>query len=239
MWLSRRADTSDDGSDISDNTRDLIRARLAVIQYKKRQLDKSKKPNIKAFFLQWSETVKKRKKLIISKSTPQENNIVLNTENITEIKENGTIAKSPRLPIFSGGTSQNSPQKHLTDNFNARKPANQRTVHVASVTSNSTIIVAKGRPVSSRPHILSSSSQTNTPALVIEQTHTNISAPPMDQKQTNTSAPPIEQPQTSEPATPFEQKQETTSATSEQKQTSKTAQLENITEIARPPDISS
>ena len=176
MFFDKRA-TSDDASDISDNTRDLIRARLALIQIQKRRMSKPKGPNIRGILRRWYENVKIRKKtrdeVLNSKRPVGDTKIVV--EPGIELNENTATARSARSPIFEGGSSPVTKAKLQihSSTTNGRKPGSlQHTTavinnsaslqHAPVVVSNS--VVTKGRPVSSKPHILTQPSPLHMPA---------------------------------------------------------------------------
>lgn len=179
MCLTRRT-IADDASDVSENTRNLIRTRLALIQLRKKDLEKSQIANIGVFFRRWSEKVKNRKKK--RQKLPKTAKLVLTVENITEVKENKTSPRSVRLPIFSG--PQNDARKSVKDIANGRKPAKVEN-NSPAMGNPVPSISAMDRPISSSPHILSSS-PVDTSVLSSENKQTSKTV----QIQANSSEPP-------------------------------------------------
>ena len=226
---------TDDASDISDNTRDLIRTRLAVIQFRKKELNKSKRPNIRSIFRRWSEKVRNRTKMrdgaLQSKRPAGDPKAVVNEEHVIEEIEAGTTLRSPRSPIFSGGSSPVFSRKLSKDMADGRKPTKLQTVTPTEVNS----VVAKGRPVSSKPHILSSS-PVNIKILSTEQKQT-IGVDQSNDK--NDKSQPLD---INKPPIPSSSPDNTKMLPTEQKQTINVAKKQTINvaqdDKSQPPDIS-
>ncbi|KAL4234072.1 hypothetical protein ACF0H5_005726 [Mactra antiquata] len=163
----RYSDDSD--SVMSENTRDLIRARLSVIQFKKKELKKEKRQKTLNAFKKWKEFVRVKKKVGASDICTKGDDCVVNIEKvngvngINGIKHNGTIGNKStidhktensnlgptRLPSFTAKTQPSTP----------RPPQNSQKLTPTSAEMSSP--VARGRPVSSKGRALPNVTQTD------------------------------------------------------------------------------
>lgn len=153
--------TDDDGHEIDENTRALIRARLSVVQFKKREIKKAQKDRAMNIFTKWKELVKNRKKdreEALKHQRPQGNGqvvITIDKTDASEVKENGVLENekgkiqengTPRIqrfPSFAQTKTAGEGVKPSLDPLRANALGKTNTV-------KPDIPVPRGRPVSSK-----------------------------------------------------------------------------------------
>jgi hypothetical protein len=149
-------------NEIDENTRDLIRARLSVIQFKKREIRKARKDKALGVFKKWREIAQHRKKdrdTALNSQRPEENaDVVINIDKIdtNKTKENGIIENgdskinengSPRrFPFFTQNKTANGGVKPQMDSL---RVTSSNKVNLGQ----QELPVARGRPVSSKPRV--------------------------------------------------------------------------------------
>ena len=165
----------EDASDISDNTRNLIRARLSVIQFKKREKrkpeghseKKAKNSAVVEFFRRWTQKVRDQRKqtqesAIKAPAQPGDRSVVITIdktdstlkESTVDTYNNNSASRSPRLPLFSGGKMPPGSPKPQSSIFTTR-PISARKAppplpFANSVGRNSVISLDRSRPVSGK-----------------------------------------------------------------------------------------
>ena len=228
IWFNRRRTVSDNGSDISENTRDLIQTRLVLIRMKQRDIDRINRPNIKSIFTRWSEKVKNRTKT--KEKTPKSAEQVLTVEQVIEVNENITSGKSsprsPRLSIFSG--AQNGVRKTSKDIPNRRNSA--KVQNISPTRSNP--VVGKDEPISSKPHGVRKTSKD------IPNSRNSTKVQNLSPTRSN-SIVEKDTPVSSKPHVLSSSPVDASVLSSENKQTTKTVLFEEPVKNSQPPDISS
>ena len=176
--------SDNDENEIDENTRDLIRARLSVIQFKKREIKKARKDKTLSVFKKWREIAKNKKKdrdEALKAQRPEESgDVVITIDKIDalKIKGNGIIENgdskisengSPRrFPFFSKNKTPGGSVKSHMDSL--------RVTSTNKVTGQQELAVPRGRPVSSKlrasPNVtLTDVDINNTAKIPLKSTH--------------------------------------------------------------------
>ncbi|XP_045191418.2 uncharacterized protein LOC123548314 [Mercenaria mercenaria] len=154
--------TDIDENEIDENTRSLIRARLSVIQFKKREIKKARQERTLDVFTRWKELVKSRKKdreSTLKSQRPEENSQVVITIDKVTAKENGVLENggskiiengSPRIPRFPFFTQSKTAGGAIKPQLETSRNASSNKVNTLKAESP----VPRGRPVSSKQRTL-------------------------------------------------------------------------------------
>lgn len=195
---------SDDNDDISENTRDLIRARLSVIQFIKKDTKKPKKNKTVNIFRKWHEIVLRRKndrvdalnfhrpegvgKVVVSTAEKGEIKVKETGKGETQSKANGVVEQNDKTPLEYGTPRilrnpsfvQNISTENATKQESGAAPKSSaeiaRMLPPRILPSN--IVkespVPRGRPVSSKTRALPNVTLTNETHALPNITLTNV-----------------------------------------------------------------
>lgn len=134
-----------DGSEdaLSESTKNIIRARLTLIQFKRGEIQKNKRKNTLSMFRKWHEIVQIRKKdRVGSSSKCRQNDLENGRINVTEVgdtnvKLNGSISYNDAWNVKENGNVVANglcdTAKHSKENGDISDKVNSDTVHKATI----------------------------------------------------------------------------------------------------------